>query len=105
MIPFQYVDFYDCTCAIAAKYRGKLLLPQSAFDDELDSQLLYGLFAPGICGNATKGRFVEVLGRSAVTSCCSNPNLNRCALVFLGGGNSMRPASRGWRSKHPQRSR
>jgi hypothetical protein len=36
MIPFQYVDFYDYPRAIAAKYRGKLLLLQSAFDDELD---------------------------------------------------------------------
>jgi hypothetical protein len=36
MVPFRYVEFYDVPRAIALRYKGKLLLLQSAFDAELD---------------------------------------------------------------------
>jgi hypothetical protein len=36
MTPFQYVEFYDVPRCIALRYRGKLFLLQSAFDEELD---------------------------------------------------------------------
>lgn len=36
MIPFQYVEFYDVPRTIAVRYRGKLFLLQSAFDQERD---------------------------------------------------------------------
>jgi len=36
MVPFRYVEFYDVPRLIALRYRGKLLLLQSAFSDTLD---------------------------------------------------------------------
>ena len=36
MIPFRYVEFYDVPRAIVLRYKGKLLLLQSPFDDDLD---------------------------------------------------------------------
>jgi len=36
MVPFRYVDFYDVPRAIVLRYRGKLLLLDSPFDDDLD---------------------------------------------------------------------
>jgi hypothetical protein len=36
MVPFRYIEFYDVPRTIALHYRGKLLLLQSAFDEELD---------------------------------------------------------------------
>jgi hypothetical protein len=36
MTPFQYVEFYDVPRFIVLRYRGKLFLLQSAFDDDLD---------------------------------------------------------------------
>lgn len=37
MTPFQYVDFYDVPRCIALRYRERLLLLQSAFDETLDN--------------------------------------------------------------------
>jgi len=36
MIPFRYIEFYDVPRGIVLRYRGKLLLLQSAFDEDLD---------------------------------------------------------------------
>jgi hypothetical protein len=36
MVPFRYVEFYDVPRTIALRYRGKLLLLQSAFDEKVD---------------------------------------------------------------------
>jgi hypothetical protein len=36
MIPFQYVEFYDVPRALALRYKGKLVLLQSAFDEAQD---------------------------------------------------------------------
>ena len=36
MMPFQYVEFYDVPRCITLRYREKLLLLQSAFDENLD---------------------------------------------------------------------
>jgi hypothetical protein len=36
MIPFRYVEFYDVPRSIAVRYRGRLFLLQSAFDEQLD---------------------------------------------------------------------
>ncbi len=36
MVPFRYVDYYDVPRTIALRYKGKLFLLQSAFDDKLD---------------------------------------------------------------------
>jgi hypothetical protein len=36
MTGFRYVEFYDVPRCIALRYRGKLLLLQSAFDEERD---------------------------------------------------------------------
>ena len=36
MVPFRYVEFYDVPRLIALRYRGRLLLLQSAFSDTLD---------------------------------------------------------------------
>jgi hypothetical protein len=36
MVSFQYVEFYDVPRTIALRYRGKLLLLQSAFDQARD---------------------------------------------------------------------
>lgn len=36
MTPFQYVEFYDVPRSIALRYRKKLILLQSAFDEDLD---------------------------------------------------------------------
>jgi|SRR5215469_18965641 hypothetical protein len=36
MVPFRYVEFYDVPRLIALRYKGKLLLLQSAFNDTLD---------------------------------------------------------------------
>jgi hypothetical protein len=36
MTPFRYVEFYDVPRSIAVHYRGRLLLLQSAFDEQLD---------------------------------------------------------------------
>ena len=36
MTPFQYVEFYDVPRCIVLRYREKLFLLQSAFDDHLD---------------------------------------------------------------------
>jgi hypothetical protein len=36
MASFRYIEFYDVPRAIALRYKGKLLLLQSAFDEELD---------------------------------------------------------------------
>ena len=36
MVPFRYVEFYDVPRVVALRYRGKLLLLQSAFSDRLD---------------------------------------------------------------------
>ncbi len=36
MVKFRYCDFYDVPRCIVLRYRGKLLLLQSVFDDELD---------------------------------------------------------------------
>jgi len=36
MVPFRYVEFYDVPRLITLRYRGKLLLLQSAFSDTLD---------------------------------------------------------------------
>jgi hypothetical protein len=36
MIPFRYIEFYDVPRCLALRYKGKLLLIQSAFDEHLD---------------------------------------------------------------------
>jgi|SRR5579862_2916990 len=36
MVPFRYLEFYDGPRLVALRYRGKLLLLQSAFSDTLD---------------------------------------------------------------------
>ena len=36
MVPFRYVEFYDVPRLIALRYKGKLLLLQSAFSETLD---------------------------------------------------------------------
>ena len=36
MLPFRYVDFYDVPRVIVLRYKGKLLLLDSPFDDKLD---------------------------------------------------------------------
>jgi hypothetical protein len=36
MTPFQYVEFYDVPRCIALRYRERLLLLQSAFDEDVD---------------------------------------------------------------------
>ena len=36
MTPFEYVEFYDVPRSIALRYRGKLILLQSTFDEGLD---------------------------------------------------------------------
>jgi hypothetical protein len=36
LVPFRYVEFYDVPRAIALRYKGKLLLLDSPFDDKLD---------------------------------------------------------------------
>jgi hypothetical protein len=36
MVPFSYVEFYDVPRTMAFRYRGKLLLLQSAFDEKAD---------------------------------------------------------------------
>lgn len=36
MVPFRYVEFYDVPRAIVLRYKGKLLLLDSPFDDKLD---------------------------------------------------------------------
>ena len=36
MIPFRYIEFYDVPRGIVLRYRGKLLLLQSAFNEDLD---------------------------------------------------------------------
>ena len=36
MVTFHYTEFYDVPRAIVLRYRNKLILLQSAFDDELD---------------------------------------------------------------------
>ena len=36
MIPFRYIEFYDVPRCLALRYKGKLLLLQSAFDEQLD---------------------------------------------------------------------
>lgn len=36
MIPFEYVEFYDVPRCIVLRYKGKLFLIQSAFDESLD---------------------------------------------------------------------
>ena len=36
MIPFQFVEFYDVPRCIVLRYRQKVLLLQSAFDEQLD---------------------------------------------------------------------
>ena len=36
MVPFRYVEFYDVPRAIVLRYKGKLVLLDSPFDDELD---------------------------------------------------------------------
>jgi hypothetical protein len=35
-VPFRYVEFYDFPRAIVLRYKGKLLLLDSPFDDKLD---------------------------------------------------------------------
>src|SRR5580698_10007434 len=36
MIPFRYIEFYDVPRCIVVRHREKLLLLQSAFDEDLD---------------------------------------------------------------------
>lgn len=36
MVSFRYVEFYDVPRAIVLRHKGKLLLLQSAFDDQVD---------------------------------------------------------------------
>ena len=36
MVPFRYIEFYDVPRCLALRYQGKLLLLQSAFDEQLD---------------------------------------------------------------------
>ena len=36
MVPFKYVDFYDVPRTIVLRYKGKFLLLQSAFEDQID---------------------------------------------------------------------
>jgi hypothetical protein len=37
MVPFRYVEFYDVPRAIVLRYKEKLLLLDSPFDDKLDA--------------------------------------------------------------------
>jgi hypothetical protein len=36
MIPFKYIDFYDVPRCIVLRYRERMILLQSAFDEKLD---------------------------------------------------------------------
>ena len=47
MIPFRYVEFFDVPRCIAVRHRGRLLLLQSAFDEQLDEYPnAYSVYVP-----------------------------------------------------------
>jgi hypothetical protein len=69
MISFCYVDFYDVPRSITLRYRGKLFLIQSAFDEELDdypsNYSVYKL--PESLGDSLNHAFFELLAKTPLT--------------------------------------
>jgi hypothetical protein len=67
MVPFQYVEFYDVPRTLALRYKGKLLLLQSAFDhiqDEYPADYTVYLLPESVEGQLASGSWKFLSGET-----------------------------------------